>query len=91
MRNLLKYFSVNIILALSLFALSVNAQVVVPNNLADTDGDSNNAFPFNCEASGNPSQRYQQVYLATQFPQAGLIDMISFRLNPGTNAFGPST
>ena len=47
-------------------------------------------MPFNCFAAGSASQRYQQVYLATQFPQAGLIDMISFRLKPERNAFGPS-
>ena len=52
--------------------------IVVPNSLANSQGNSNNGFPFSC---GPGSMRYQQVYLGSQFPQSALIDKISFRLN----------
>ena len=42
------------------------ADIIVPSSLADTEGNSNNAFPFN-----TGSIRYQQVYDATEFLTAG--------------------
>ena len=62
--------------------------IVVPNGLAAVEGNSNNAFPFNI---ANPSQRYQQVFGASDFavlsgPQ--LITQIAFRPDAVTgNAF----
>ncbi len=53
--------------------------IVVPNTFANTEGDSNNGFPFNI-AGG--SQRYQQVYASNQFSAITgptLITAISFR------------
>jgi hypothetical protein len=57
--------------------------VVVPNSLAGVEGNSNNGFPFNIATFGLSSQRYQQVYDASQFAAlaAGgeLITQIAFR------------
>jgi hypothetical protein len=55
--------------------------VVVPNSLATAEGNSNNRFPFGIMAAP-PTQRYQQVYAASQFsPGSGplLITQILFR------------
>ncbi|HLK67952.1 MAG TPA: PEP-CTERM sorting domain-containing protein [Bryobacteraceae bacterium] len=64
----------SLVLFLSCAAVS-QASVVVPNSLANTEGNANNNFPFD---SIDP-MRYQQVYAADQFPGAGLIDSIAFR------------
>lgn len=56
--------------------------VVVPNNLAAVEGNSNNGFPFNISFFGIPSQRYQQVYAASQFSAVtgpALVTQIRFR------------
>jgi hypothetical protein len=57
--------------------------VVVPNALANTEGESNNGFPFNIAFFGISSQRYQQVYASSQFSGFGghpeLITQIAFR------------
>jgi hypothetical protein len=57
--------------------------VVVPNSAATTEGDLNNSFPFNIAIIGLPSQRYQQLYAASQFgglpSGGGLITQIVFR------------
>jgi hypothetical protein len=52
--------------------------VVVPNNLATTEGRSGNGYPFNL----TDSVRFQQVYAASQFPSTPgpvLISEIAFR------------
>jgi hypothetical protein len=60
------------------------AQVVVPNNRATTDGNLNNRFPFLV----NAGQRYQQVYAADQFTAPLVIGRIAFRLDgPSSTAF----
>jgi hypothetical protein len=51
--------------------------VVVPNSAATTEGDTNNSWPFDIGAGG--SQRYQQLYAASQFGGGGLITQIVFR------------
>jgi hypothetical protein len=51
--------------------------VVVPNSARTTEGNSNNAYPFNIGPS--QSQRYQQLYAASQFGGGGLITQIVFR------------
>jgi PEP-CTERM motif len=49
--------------------------LVVPNALANTEGDSNNGIPFNISGG-----RYQQVYAASQFPSSPIrITGMSFR------------
>jgi hypothetical protein len=58
------------------------ATVVVPNNLALTEGNLDNGFPFNLDVFEQSSQRYQQVFAASNFasfsdPQ--LITQIAFR------------
>jgi hypothetical protein len=51
--------------------------VVAPNSARTTEGDYDNAWPFNRGDFG--SQRYQQVYAASQFGGPGLITQIVFR------------
>jgi len=53
--------------------------VVVPNSARTTEGGTNNSYPFNITPFGLPSQRYQQVYAASQFGGGGLITQIIFR------------
>lgn len=84
------------VIALSLtaflaFVSPVFAQttVVVPNINESFKGDDA-AAPFNCVDSGGVSMRYQQVYLGSEFPQAGVIDKISFRLDNSGPGFGPT-
>ena len=56
--------------------------VVVPNSNADLGANGSFKPPFNCAGFGaDASIRYQQIYLASQIGQAGMIDKISFRLN----------
>ncbi len=58
---------------------AVEPTVVVPNNARTTEGDINNSYPFNITEFGLSSQRYQQVYAASQFGGGGLITQIIFR------------
>jgi hypothetical protein len=54
------------------------ASIVVPNNLATTEGNDANFLPF----APSPSERYQQVYGASQFSSligGGFITQIIFR------------
>jgi hypothetical protein len=57
--------------------------IVVPNSDTMVEGNSNNSYPFNITTFGLPSQRYQQVYTASQFSGlpsgGGLITQIIFR------------
>ena len=53
--------------------------VVVPNSARTTEGNANNSYPFNITPFGLPSQRYQQLYAASQFGGGGLITQIIFR------------
>jgi len=57
---------------------AVEPTVVVPNSARTTEGDINNIYPFNIGEFGS-SQRYQQVYAASQFGGGGLITQIIFR------------
>ena len=74
-------------LALALLASAAAAQtVVVPNALATLEGNAQNAFPFGITVGHPATQRYQQVYAASQF--AGIaasqqITEIRFRPNAG--------
>ena len=65
------------VLALAIVtAAKADLMVVVPNALANTEGNGNNNFPFD---STTP-MRYQQVYAASQFSGGGgLITQIAFR------------
>ncbi len=64
-------------LGVGLTVPAAEAALVVPNGLANVEGSTDNAFPF--ELGGNP-MRYQQVYGASEFG-AGLVAIsgISFR------------
>jgi hypothetical protein len=71
-------------------AQSRAALIVVPNSLANVEGNSNNGFPFNLQLFGLQAQHYQQVYSHTQFPSGGpfLITAMAFRPDSQTgNAF----
>ncbi len=68
--------------------VGIPTTIVAPNNLATTEGDASNGFPFNISDStivegGLASQRYQQVYAASEFDTLGglelLITQILFR------------
>jgi hypothetical protein len=62
--------------------------VVVPSADTNTEGNPNNGFPFNIGAFGLSSQRYQQVYLGSDFglatPQS--ITQLLFRPDAGFGA-----
>lgn len=47
--------------------VSVAQVIVVPNSAAGVEGNVDNAFPFSITDAGSPSQRYQQVFAASQF------------------------
>src|SRR5438067_233489 len=56
--------------------------IVVPNSKAAVEGNSDNGFPLNLAHFGLTSQRYQQVYGASQFAAVSgpqLITQIVFR------------
>jgi hypothetical protein len=73
-----------LLLLMPLFAPvgTANADTIVPSALAAVEGNGNNQWPFN---NGFPSfeltgsERYQQVYAASEFPAAMLITAIEFR------------
>ena len=65
----------NRILLLCACTAVAQASVVVPNSLSGVEGGGNNNFPFD----STTSQRYQQVYAASQFGSGGLITQIAFR------------
>ena len=60
-------------------AFAATVVIVAPNDLAATEGNSDNCFPFTC---GN--MRYQQVYDAAHFGGVtGVIDELLFRVAGG--------
>jgi hypothetical protein len=66
--------------------------VVVPNASATSEGNINNIYPFclDCAIISIPSQRYQQLYRASQFASigsGGLITQIIFRPDASSGAF----
>jgi hypothetical protein len=61
--------------------------VVVPNGSAGVEGTSGNGYPFNITAFGHAQQRYQQVYLSSQFP-AGPLTITSIAFRPDAGAGG---
>ena len=66
------------------------ATVVVPNSLANTQGDFGNGFPFNIAAFSQTSMRYQQVFAGSQFSALGgpqSITAIAFRTESIAPAF----
>lgn len=71
------------LLACALVATGASAQsIVVPSSLKTLEGNSNSDFPFDISAYGFLSQRFQQVYAASEFASAGgpvWISQIAFR------------
>jgi hypothetical protein len=64
------------------------AVLVVPNNLAATEGNTNNVYPFNIDSFPS-TQRYQQVFAGSAFASVSgpqLITQIAFRPD-GPNGF----
>lgn len=57
------------------------ALLVVPGANQLVEGNSNNGFPFNISDFGVPSQRYQQVYDAGEFP-VSIIEITDIRFRP---------
>ena len=69
-------------------AISQAGLIVVPNSLASVEGNGNNSYPFGINGLSASTQRYQQVYAASQFGSGGLITQISFRPDgPAGGAF----
>lgn len=78
----------SLIIAGALGSITAQAQsVIVPGNLADTEGSFNNGLPFNIQSFGLPSERYQQVYdsfLFSSLPAGGVeITGMAFRIAVG--------
>jgi PEP-CTERM motif len=74
--------AVGCLLFLGVPTLILAQNIVVPNALANAEGNSNNGFPFNIGAFSVSTLRYQQVYSKTQFSAITgptLINAISFR------------
>ena len=71
--------------------LQADTITVVPNGNATVEGNANNGYPFNVDFFGVTSQRYQQVYNASDFGAVSgpaLITAIAFRPDAGQgNAF----
>jgi len=70
--------------------------IVVPNAQTATEGNDDNGYPFNIANFGLNSQRYQQVYNASDFLAAfgggpKLITQIAFRPNPDVGSSFSST
>ena len=81
MKKLLAFLCV-MVLVIGIVGTAKATTIVVPNNLATTEGNIDNAVPFNLAYANLTSRRYQQVFDASQFssftgPQ--LITQIAFR------------
>jgi hypothetical protein len=87
LKKRIAFISVSCLLATALAAASASAQsIVVPRVLQAVEGASNICFPFDLGDYSYNSQRYQQVYAASEFADAGgpiRITAIAFR--PDTN------
>jgi len=84
-------FTITVFIALFSPAVA-QTTVVVPNSRENINLGGTTIIPFNCGLSST-SMRYQQVYLGPQFPHAGLIDKISFRIDSSAgpiSGFGPT-
>jgi hypothetical protein len=68
--------------ALGAITAGQSVGTVVPGAETTVDGNFNNSFPFNIGGFGIASMRYQQIYSASQFSSAGVIDAIRFREDP---------
>jgi hypothetical protein len=70
---------------LTFSGLSEQVGVFFPGNAASTEGDGVSFDPFCIEYEGYSSERFQQVYDASQFsaqaPNGGLINRILFRVD----------
>jgi hypothetical protein len=68
--------------------LTWNSSVVVPRAQTNTEGNSNNLFPFH---QYHNSMRYQQLYSPDDVGRSGVITGIRFRLDDAVgDPFGPS-
>lgn len=82
---------------LAAFGVSICAHaavIVVPNSLAAIEGSSNNGFPFNLDAHGQSSMRYQQVFDSAEFAALSgpaLLTHIAFRPDSDTGDAFSST
>lgn len=59
----------------------------MPNAKATVEGNGNLGAPFNLAPFGATSNRYQQVYSASELAHTGIIDMIAFRRDEGAGTF----
>jgi hypothetical protein len=69
-----------LVISTALISVPLYGDVIVPGGLTSVEGNSNNGFPFNLGGFGLTSQRYQQVYAASEFGSVPvLITGIAFR------------
>ena len=64
--------------------------IVVPNSVATIEGNGHYGFPFNLDPFGILSQRYQQIFGASEFASVSglfLITKIAFRADSDTQLF----
>jgi len=81
------------VLTFLVLASTFNANAVtVPNANAAAEGNRNLKLPFSCGDTGLVSQRYQQLYASSEFPQEScFITSVLFRQDGPTGiAFGPT-
>jgi hypothetical protein len=90
MGQLMKASSLAVVLAIASVAGNARGDsVVVPNGLANVDGNSNNTFPFH---NGGSSMRYQQVFDGAAFGSSPItITGIAFRPDLGAGDAFTST
>src|SRR6478672_6939431 len=62
---------------------SLLSSVVVPSVHASTEGGGMNAIPF----ASTPYRHYQQIYSASEFTTASVIDKVSFRRDINATPF----
>ncbi len=75
------------LLALASSPNAIAATIVSPSADTSVEGNSNNGFPFNIALFGLSSERYEQVYSATQFGSGPLlITGLAFRPDANTGA-----
>ena len=84
---------IRLLAGLALYGLCVSVvhavAITVPGTFESTEGDSNNAYPFNIGGTPapQPSMRYQQIYSASEFSAGGVIDEIRFRVDGSDSSF----
>lgn len=81
------------VFAIGVLIAAPNARAIlitVPGTLENTEGGSNNGFPFNAGSFNQTNMRYQQIYSASEFSAAGIVDEIRYRVDESGTSFSTS-